>query len=60
MMKISLVKKRLFNYSRKPGNDSIYFASNLIEVEISRKIPKEYSIFDMNSYIKVRKFSVKA
>jgi len=59
-MKISLVKKRLFNYSKKPGNGFAYFASNLIEVKLSRKIPKEYSIFDMNSSIKVRKFSVKA
>ena len=59
-MKISLTKKRLFIDSEKPDNCYAYFASNLIERMISRKIPKEYSIFDMNPSIKVRKFSVKA
>jgi hypothetical protein len=59
-MKMSLAKKRLFKSSKKPGNGSAYFASNLIEMKISRKIPKEYSIFDMYPSIKVRKFSVKA
>jgi hypothetical protein len=59
-MKVSLKKKRLFNYSEKPGNGSAFFASSLIQVKVSRKIPKEYSIFDMNPSIKVRKFCVKA
>jgi hypothetical protein len=49
-----------FYLSKKPGDGSVCFASNPIEVKISRKIPKEYSIFDIKHSIKVRNFSAKA